>query len=111
MAIDRLTTIDRLAHMLRQKLSERARTTKNSATHNHGAAHQIDRIEAVNPKDVYDERQMRQVFIQQILTEQLGSDLVNDAQFQQIAYQVAQAIESEAETRELLDRLIEQIPR
>ena len=106
--MDRISNADQLAQVLRLRLAERLRENAKAA----GAARssaplpQANRIAAAAPRDDQDERQLRRTFVQQILIDQLGSNLVNDAQMQQIVTRVAATIDDDPEPSRLLHRLV-----
>ena len=109
--MDPVSNADRLVLLLRQKLQERA---KAGAA---GKAERKDRqgadapaepsgLAALAAVESADERTLRRAFIQNLLADQLGPDLLNDAQFQQIVSRVTEAIEEDRGASRLLNRLI-----
>lgn len=106
--MDPISHIDPLLALLRQRLAERARSTakpaKASASESDGPA-----VAAIVARGEPDERQMRRALIQQILADQLGGDLINDAQFQQVVTRVTNAMESDADTAKMLQKFISQL--
>jgi hypothetical protein len=99
--MDPIANANRIAMLLRQRLQERAKsagaerggrkdppgvgdTARKSATGGAGA------IEAL------DDRRLKRALIENILADQFGGELINDAKFQQVVDQVTEAIEAEA---------------
>lgn len=105
-----VSNIDRIVQLLRQKLEERDRTGGKSAASSAsrrsapGTVRGVEALAAINDTN---DRQLRRSFIQTLLADQLGHDLVNDAQFQQVVSRVAEAIEQDASAAHLLSRLID----
>jgi len=56
-----------------------------------------------------DEKPLRRAVIQNLLADQLGEGLLNDAQFQQIVSRVTDAIEEDRDAAELLSRVIAEL--
>ena len=107
--MDPISNADRIAAMLQQKLRERTRSAAPSAKAKPGTTRQVTPLEtarALSAIEGIDERQRRRMFIQTILTEQFGTALVNDAQFQQLIARVSQAIEEDEASATLLSELI-----
>ena len=103
-----ISNIDRILLILRQRLSEKSGARIDSGNNKSqnsvvGARQSIGALAAI---EGIDERQLRRTFIQTLLVEQLGGDLVNDAKFQQVVTQVADALEEDAVGRSLIDRLM-----
>jgi hypothetical protein len=110
--MDPVSNADRLVLLLRQKLEERARANpsprpagKSSA----GAAPPVSGIRALGAIDWSDERALHRAIIQNLLADQLGPELINDAQFQQIVSRVTGAIEEDADAAELLTRVASEL--
>lgn len=112
--MDPVSNTDRLVLILRQKLQERARLA-SSARKGRGerAAKQAtsgaDGIYALASIEGVDDRQLRRAFIQNLLSDQFGAELINDAQFQQVVTRVTEAIEEESVATRLLSRLIKEL--
>jgi hypothetical protein len=105
--MDPISNADRLVLLLRQKLQERFRAggaakpnARPGATAEPSGLHALAAIEGV------EERQLRRAFVQNLLADQLGPELINDAKFQQVVSQVTEAIEDDKQTSRLLTRLI-----
>jgi hypothetical protein len=106
-----ISNVDRIAILLRQKLLERAKTAGSDKAGNdievrRQMAGGFEAVRALVAIEGVDERQRRRAFIQSILCDQFGADLVNDAQFQQLVGRVSQAIEDDEISAALLSRLI-----
>ncbi len=107
-----ISNADRLALLLRQKLEERANASGNSSkSRGVGAPLQGAGVRAMAAVEDKDGRALRRAVIQQILADQLGPSLVNDAQFQQIVVRVSDTIEADPEAAQLLSRAIEELKR
>lgn len=109
--MDPVSNVDRIVLLLRQKLTERAKAEKKGTTKGQAptASTRANAIAALVAVEGIDERQLRRSFIQSILSDQFGYELLNDARFQQVVGQVANAIEQDGQTRNLLDRLIAEL--
>jgi hypothetical protein len=106
--MDPISNADRLVLILRQKLQERAKGARagqtkkrdGAATTKTSGLRELAAIEGI------DERPLRRAFIQNLLADQLGPELINDAQFQQVVSRVTDAIEDDPASSKLLSRLI-----
>ena len=104
-----VSNVDRLVHLLRQQLSERARSEKGAVQTGRSSQRRETRqgiIAALGAIEGVDERVLRRSFIQSLLSEQLGEQFVNDARFQQVVAQVTEAIDADDGARALLDRQV-----
>jgi len=102
-----VSNADRLVLLLRQKLEERAKTSR--AGKDRGTPRVAERVPAVAAVDGTQGRLFRRVVVQQILAEQFGKPLVNDANFQQIVSRISDAIEEDREASQLLSRAIAEL--
>jgi len=103
---------DRLLALLRQKLEERAKTGsshRGSAKLPPNQSREPSGVHAYAAIDGRDERQLRRALVQQLLGEQFGPDLLNDAHFQQIVTRVTDAIEEDEVAAALLSSLVEEL--
>lgn len=105
-----ISNADRLAALLRQRLKERARTdgaAKSARKSGTGSAPKgAAAVRALAAIDGVDSRQMRRTVIQHLLADQLGEQLVNEAQFQQIVSRVTDALEEDEAAARLLDTVM-----
>src|SRR5215467_3687818 len=106
-----ISNADRLVLLLRQKLQERAKAasvTKPGAkpASNVGSLSESSGVHAPTPIEGADERPFRRAVIQNVLADQLGPALMNDAQVQRVVSRVTDAIEEDPEAAELLSRVI-----
>jgi len=108
--MDPICNVDRLGILLRQRLLERSKaaglkrgasTTRNETPLTGRAA-----VQALAAVEGIDDRQLKRALIQNILSDQLGGELINEAQFQQVVDRVTNALESEQETARLLNRVV-----
>jgi DNA-binding TFAR19-related protein (PDSD5 family) len=105
---------DQLVLLLRQKLQERAKTSPKSRA---GKVTDASTSEPVTPQGIQaltqveeaDERVLRRALVQNLLADQLGPELLNDAQFQQIVTRVTDTIEDDPTTARLLTRVLSDI--
>ena len=106
--MDPISNADRLMVLLRQRLQERAKASAGSraAARKRSSAPAAAGLEALAAMDGADTQQLRRACIQSLLADQLGSALINDAQFQQVVSRVADAIGADAGSSRLLDRLL-----
>ncbi|HEX3673455.1 MAG TPA: hypothetical protein VHU87_04215 [Rhizomicrobium sp.] len=108
--MDPISNADRLVLLLRQKLQERAKAGA-SARPGKKAEQPATRsgIQALAAVEGSDERPLRRALIQNLLADQLGPALLNDAQFQQIVSRVTEAIEDDPGASQLLSRLVSEL--
>jgi hypothetical protein len=92
-----ISNADRLAALLRQRLLERARTAGRSGKGETAGTRQesIDRVYGTDPVEARDERQLRRSLIQTILADEFGSELMNEAEFQQVVDRVVETIDAD----------------
>jgi len=112
--MDPISNADRLVLLLRQKLQERARAGNSGRaggkeTPGATAPETPVGMQAVAAISQADERTLRRAFLQQLLADQLGPELLNDANFQEIVTRVADAIEQDEPASQLLSRLIAEL--
>ena len=105
---------DRLLILLRQKLLERSRLSGAAsaglkARLSAEGASEPTGIQAMAAAHGADERSLRRALIQHLLADQLGSGLLNDAQFQQIVSRVTETIEQDPEAAGMLTRLVSEL--
>lgn len=103
-----VSNVDRLVLLLRQRLEERDRTrTSQRPGSTKTTSNDVSKsaVQALAATEGVDDRQFRRAVIQGLLTDRLGTAMMNDAAFQQVVDRVVGAIESDEETRKLLDRI------
>ena len=103
---------DRLLALLRQKLEERAKagsSHRGSTKLPPNQSREPSGVQAYAAIDGHDERQLRRALVQHLLGEQFGSELLNDAHFQQIVTRVTDAIEEDEGAARLLSGLVQEL--
>lgn len=112
--MDPISNTDRLVMLLRQKLQERTRATAAGGT----ASKQQESVpvtpeatglEALASMNGVDDRAFRRAVIHSLLADQLGMDLINEAQFQNIVSRVTDAIESDDEASLVLGDVVTEL--
>ena len=104
-----ISNADRLVILLRQKLEERAKAGKAGqagSKANVESPEEPSGVRALAAIEGTDERQLRRALIQNLLADQLGPELLNDAQFQQVVTRVTDTIEDDPVAAKLLSRLV-----
>jgi len=108
--MDPISNADGLILLLRQKLRERARLARGNrserspnAVQELGTSSSIQRLVAV---EGVDEHQLRRALVQNLLAEQLGPALLNDAQFQHVITRVTEVIEQDADASNLIAQVL-----
>jgi hypothetical protein len=109
--MDPISNVDQLVLLLRQRLAERSRAASSGKTGQvrsarETASAEVDSAHALAAIDGVDERQLKRALIQNILADQLGGALLNDAQFQQVVDRVTETIDAEPETSRLLSLVV-----
>lgn len=108
--MDPISNSDRLVAILRQKLRERSKVgskaTLGKSGNDTAPSLRAARNNPLAPFEGSDERSLRRSFIQHLLSDQLGEQFVNDAQFQQVVTRVTDTIESDEMAAKLLTRVI-----
>ncbi len=107
--MDPINNIDRLVFVLRQRLQERTRlAAKPHAADGQGRSSNVASggIGALAAVDGLDDRQLRRALIQNILSEHLGSEMLNDAKFQQVVDKVSDTISGDPESAALMAKTI-----
>lgn len=114
--MDPISNADRLVRLLRQKLEERKRLegAKSPAA-----------VSAVQPRASgaaasiagslaragVDAPALRRAIVEQLLADQLGAGMVNDAKFQQLVDEVTRIMEADATIAQLFDEAIDGLGR
>ncbi|HEX2594087.1 MAG TPA: hypothetical protein VHL34_21475 [Rhizomicrobium sp.] len=107
--MDRITNSDKLVLLLRQKLEERNKASSTARRDGAKARQAISEdtgLHALAAMEGVEDQPLRRAFVENLLADQLGSALTNDAQFQQIVSRVTEAIDDDSRASELLSRLI-----
>lgn len=103
--MDPISNVDRLVHILHQRLAEKARAAGRPAP-----APKPDSgkrgIEKLAGLSGLSERQLKRALIAHILADQLGEQLVNDPRFQQIAEKVTETLDTDPYGAKLLTAVI-----
>jgi DNA-binding TFAR19-related protein (PDSD5 family) len=102
--------------LLRHKLQERAKAGAKSRAGKLADAQTVEPstaqgIQALAQIEDADERLLRRALVQTLLADQMGSDFLNDAQFQQIVTRVTDAVEEEPAAAALLSKVLSDIRR
>ena len=109
MAMDPISSADRLVILLRQKLLERSKASargERMSKREEAAADPVSAVRALAGLEAADDNALRRALIQDLLADQLGNDLLNDAQFQQVVSRVAESIEADDEGARLLSQIV-----
>ncbi|MDR2858128.1 MAG: hypothetical protein LBV50_09810 [Novosphingobium sp.] len=111
MAMEPVSNVDRVVLLLRQRLEERERVRKGrpDQPQDAGRAPATGGLGALAAPGGIDDKTLRRTFIQTLLAEQFGKELINDAQFQQVVARVTEAIETDPVTARLLSRLLDDL--
>lgn len=114
--MDPIANADRLLLLLRQKLLDRSKAASASARVGGPAAQRppaagLGSVQALAGVDGLDERQLRRALIQVLLADQLGEELINEAEFQQVVERVTDAIGEDRAAARLLGRVLDDLRR
>jgi hypothetical protein len=102
-----VSNVDGLVLLLRQRLLERSRANRSSQKDRKVSGRaDVGAVRALAAVDNLDDRQLKRALIQNILAEQLGDGLLNEARFQQVVDRVTDTIELDTDASRLLSRLI-----
>lgn len=102
--MDPISSADRIAALLKQRLLARAHTPERR-TGNDPVSVRIDLTTPVKPIEPDQERSRRRRLIQNILADEFGEKLINEFRFQQVVDRVLIAIESDEAGLALLFRV------
>lgn len=106
--MDPISNVDRLVLLLRQRLAERSKSSGAAAPRRPAgerAATGMENVQALAAAEGVDERQLRRALIQNVLAEQFGEALINEAKFQQVVDKVTEALEADRDGARLLSRV------
>ena len=109
--MDPVSNANRIAMLLRQRLQERARTASAGRSGKKdvggtGDASGKGAVRGAAAIEDLDDRKLRRVIVENILADQFGGGLVNEARFQQIVDQVAGAIEADDQGALILAQVV-----
>lgn len=110
--MDPISQVDRLVMILRQRMLERAKSTstKRKAVERGAAkATSLDSLKGLAALDAVDDQHLRRALVQNILADQFGETLVNDAKFQQVVERVTEALSEDENGVLLLNRLVSEL--
>ena len=112
--MDPISNADRFVRLIRQRLEEKtkAKTTVRLGNLSSVRAHGPEAISALAgtfAQGGADDQQLRRSLVEQLLADQFGSALVNEARFQQIVDQVKQVMEDDPEIDSLIAQVIGKI--
>ena len=98
--MDPVSNANRIAMLLRQRLQERSRTASAARggkkdVGGTGDASGRGPVRGAAAIEELDDRKLRRVIVENILADQFGGGLINEARFQQVVDQVADAIEAD----------------
>jgi len=109
--MDPVSNADRIAMLLRQRLEERARAgpaTRGGRKDVAGTGNASGKsaVRAAAAIEELDDRKLKRAIVENILADQFGSGLINEARFQQIVTQVADAIEADDQGAFVLGQVV-----
>jgi hypothetical protein len=109
--MDPISNANRIAMLLRQRLQERsrnaaARGAAGKDAPGAGDAARKGAVRATGAIEGLDDRRLKRALIENILADQFGAGLINDARFQQVVDKVTEAIDSDDDGGPLLARTI-----
>lgn len=110
--MDPVSNVDRLVFLLRDRLGARMRAAPGSALRpatGERPPPSIDSLQALAALEGVDDRRLRRALIQNVLADQFGGDLLNDARFQQIVDRVTETLEQDTAGLRLLDRVVTEL--
>ncbi len=101
-----ISNVDRVILLIRQRLKEHAKAAESSGSASAAKKGLADHVRALAALDGVEPRQVKRALIEQILAEEFGAELVNDASFQQVVQRVFETLDSTEATRGLTDTVI-----
>jgi hypothetical protein len=105
--VDPISNSDRILALLRVRLREQARSSKVPMRRVSGSPRDgMAAVRALAEVEARDDRQIRRLFLQEILVEQFGPNLIQDAKFQTVVDNVLDALGQDEATRTLMDRVL-----
>ena len=102
--MDPISGSDRLAIILRQKLLDQAKAGRKAAGDANPPTNKprFETVKALSNIDGVDEHQVNRTLIQSILADSFGSELLNEAKFQQVVDRVTATLEDDPDGAGLL---------
>lgn len=107
----RITNVDHLVLLLRQRLNERAQRTSAQKSAAPGRVDQRTGVQALSSIEEVDDRTLRRALIQDVLAEHFGRALLNEAEFQQIVDRVTSALEEDRDASKLFGTVTAEVRR
>ncbi len=106
-----ISNVDRLVLLLRQRLEERTRAAglRKPSPKGDRQASPLAQVQALAAIDGVDDQQLKRALIQSLLTEQFGSELINEAKFQRVVDKVTETIDGEEGSARLLSRIVSEL--
>lgn len=109
--MDPVSNTDRLVRLLRQQLEQRSRSKRTQKTQTSEPVRQdgVERLRAVAGEVTEaggQDHQLRRLLVEQLLSNQFGSQFVNEPRFQQIVDQVAETMAADPWIYDLLNQTI-----
>lgn len=114
--MDPISNADRLVRLLRQRLEERskAKSTRPTGGATEVHARSVDATKAITGRQAKaggSNKELRRTLIEQLLADQFGPALVNEAKFQQMVDNVASAMEADAGISGLLEEVLVELKK
>lgn len=109
--MDAISNVDRLVLVLRQRLQERARRAAANSSDRSASAdtNRLEKLHALAAVEGVDDRQLGRALIQNILADQFGAGLINDAKFQQLVDRVTETLREDEAGDALLGRMVTEL--
>jgi hypothetical protein len=107
--MDPVSNVDRLVLLLRQRLMERSKSEPVRKTGRAAERRGLDNVQALAAVESVDDRQLKRALIQNLLAEQFGAGLINEAKFQQVVDRVTETLESDTAAAGLLSRVVTEL--
>jgi hypothetical protein len=105
-----ISNVDRLVVLLRRRLLERSKAAgsarKDKAGGSGERAGEVSQLRALAAIEGVDDRQLKRALIQNILADQFGNEMLNEAKFQQMVDRVTEGLEGEPGSATLLTRVV-----
>lgn len=103
-----VSNVDRVALLVQQRLEERERLKRPRlrAREESSKAGQMVGIGNLAVLGDVDQKVLHRAFVQALLAEKFGRDMINDAQFQQVIQRVSEVIEADPDATRLISRVL-----